>query len=163
LKKGAIFVGKIRRLFFVLFLVFICSTEANASFVSEEDALNAVKTWLKKNPAPMETQIGNSVKEIRHYHGEESGEPGYYVVFLNPKGWVILPAEDTFEPILAFGGEKLTPERYENSPLYYMLHVDISQQDISTKMVKLNLKSNSKESTELENRWNILRSIVFIL
>jgi len=56
----------------------------------------------------MNSSIGQEIEEIRHYQGEPYGNPGYYVVLLNPGGWVVVPADDAFEPILAFSSDKLT-------------------------------------------------------
>ena len=80
----------------------------------------------------MNSPIGQGIEEIRHYQGEPYGNPGYYVAFLNPSGWVIVPADDAFEPILAFGSGKLTPELYEVLPIKYLFKVDIPMQAFAT-------------------------------
>jgi len=78
------------------------------SYIQEEQARRVVENWLAKNPRPMYSSIGQEIEEIRHHQGEPYGNPGYYVVFLNPGGWVVVPADDAFEPILAFSSDKLT-------------------------------------------------------
>ena len=37
---------------------------------------------------------------------------------MEPSGWMIIPADDTFEPIFAFGNDPMTREAYEQSPLF---------------------------------------------
>ena len=117
---------KIIKIFFVVLVIALFSSiQADASFIQEEQAHRVVKNWLAKNSRPMNTTMGQGIEEIRYYQGEPYGNPGYYVAFLNPNGWVIVPADDTFEPILAFGSGKLTPELYEASPIKYPFKADI--------------------------------------
>lgn len=68
--------------------------------------------------------LGTRIRELIRYSGKQHGNPGYYVAFLDPKGWLLIPGDDAFEPILAFGGDFLTPERYERNPLYFLLRVE---------------------------------------
>jgi hypothetical protein len=135
----------------VFIFVLNSAEEASALFVSENDALAVVKTWLEKNPSPMNSQMGNSIREIKHYQGTEYGNPGYYVIFLDPNGWVIVPADDSFEPILAFGDDKLTSEGYNASPLRYMLYIDTPLQAFS---IKANQRYSEKD-TKLKTRWKV--------
>jgi hypothetical protein len=39
----------------------------------------------------------------------------YYVVLLDPDGWVIVPADDDFEAIIAFGKGSFSREEYARS------------------------------------------------
>ena len=74
--------------------------------------------------------------------------------FLDPKGWVVVPADDSFEPILALGSGKLTPEQYEVSSIRHLFKIDVPMQAFST-----NLKEETKKNKadiELENRWDML-------
>jgi hypothetical protein len=148
--------NKTLKVLFLAAFILSCPEGAKASFVSKEDALTVATTWLEKNPNPMNSQMGNAIVEMKHYQGEESGNPGYYVAFLHPNGWVIVPADDSFEPILAFGGDNLTSERYESFPLRYMLRIDAPLQVFSNKAIR---KDNG-QNTELKNRWGILRQTI---
>jgi hypothetical protein len=138
----------------VLIIALFYSTEAYASFIQEEQALKVIENWRAKNPTPMNSTMGHVIEEIRHYYGEPYGNPGYYVVFLNPTGWVIVPADDTFEPILAFGAGKLTPELYETSPIRYLFRIDAPKQAFSAASTREIKKT--KASVEREKRWGIL-------
>jgi len=80
----------------------------------------------------MNSSIGQGIEEIRHYQGEPYGNPGYYVAFLNPGGWVIVPADDGFEPILTFGSGKLTPELYEASSFRHLFRLGVPMQAFSS-------------------------------
>ena len=147
---------KITKLFIILFIMLAClyNTEAHALFIQEEQARIVVENWSTKNPNPMNSAIGQVIEEIRYYQGEHYGNPGYYVVFLNPNGWVIVPADDTFEPILAFGADKLTPEQYEESFIPHLFRVDVPMQAFSLSSSQGSIKT--KANIERENRWGIL-------
>ena len=99
---------------FMIAFLLSCSfaSGAGASLISEGQARLAAQNWLEKNAvAPMDTSLGQNIGQIKHYQGEKYGNPGYYAVFLEPKGWIIIPADDSYEAILAFGDAYLTPER----------------------------------------------------
>ena len=68
----------------VLIIAFVCTVEACASFIQEGQALEVVENWLAMNPTPMNSAIGQAIEDIQYYQGEPYGDPGYYVVFLNP-------------------------------------------------------------------------------
>jgi hypothetical protein len=109
----------------ILIVALIYPVETRASFIQEEQARNVVENWRMMNSSPMNSTMGHVIEEIRYYQGEPYGNPGYYVAFLNPNGWVIVPADDSFEPILAFGAGKLTPELFETSPIRYLFRVGV--------------------------------------
>lgn len=108
-----------------LIVVFACSVETRASFIQEEQARRVAENWRAKNPNPMNSSMGYVIDEIRLFQGEPYGNPGYYVAFFNPSGWVVIPADTAFEPILAFGTSRLTPELFEKSPIRNLFRVDV--------------------------------------
>jgi len=95
-------------LILIVVTVFILPVPAEAGLVTEIDAINVANSWLAMNETPMEEIMGKTIREIQHFQGGKYGVPGYYVVFLNPSGLVVVPADDAFEPILAFSSDKLT-------------------------------------------------------
>ena len=80
----------------------------------------------------MNSSIGQGIEEIRHYQGEPYGNPGYYVTFLNPGGWVVVPADDAFEQILAFGEDKLNLEVFELSNIPHLFRIGVPMQAFSS-------------------------------
>jgi hypothetical protein len=62
-----------------------------------------VNNWLRDEAGNFGEHIGQSVKEVWLYKDGQSGNIGYYMVILEPNGWVILPADDEFWPIQSFG------------------------------------------------------------
>jgi parallel beta-helix repeat protein len=69
--------------------------------VGNKRAEAVVKSWLKADPRPMGTILGREILRVETFTNE-SGEPVYYVVYLSPSGFVIVPADDLVEPIIAF-------------------------------------------------------------
>jgi predicted secreted protein len=60
-----------------------------------------VKAWLAKNARPMGSRLGNQVESVETFT-DEQGQPVYYVVYLRPNGFVIVPDEDLIEPVVCF-------------------------------------------------------------
>ncbi|MHB8068390.1 MAG: C10 family peptidase [Desulfobaccales bacterium] len=75
-----------------------------------QQAQTAVMNWLGLDAMPLGAAMGRQVKEVQTFNHE--GAPAYYVVYLNPAGLVILPADDLVEPIIAF----LPSGYYDPSP-----------------------------------------------
>jgi outer membrane protein assembly factor BamB len=88
----------------LLSIILSCSTSVWAKPVSSDTALAVARTWLIENPAPMEQpQSGETwmPKGVRPFTNE-TGEVIAHIVDLNPEGFIVVPADDTVEPILAF-------------------------------------------------------------
>jgi hypothetical protein len=143
------------KLFLLVILTFSFSPKlAYANFISEQEALEIAKNWAISSRNPMNETIGDIIRESRHYYGKQYGTPGYYAVFFAPKGWVIIPADDHFEPILAFGGNSLTPKEFEESLISKFFHVQGSVASVS----KFAAHSSSWPQKKIQNRWDQLRS-----
>ena len=155
--KNMINVIKVSKIIFiVLFCLLFCASSAmksTAAFVDAQEAQNIVENWLMRSNG-LSGDIGREIREYVHYHGPIQGEPGGYVFFLDPNGWVVVPADDAFEPILAFGSGKLTPYLYELLPFRHLFRIDVSMQAFSTGL-KEETKKN-KADIERENRWDML-------
>ena len=95
----------------ILAVSFLAPARLRAKPISRQQAEITVRGWLKRNPRPMETQLGASVRKIDAFTGEDGGAI-YYVVYLEPSGFVIIPADDRIEPIVAFAAKGI----YDPSP-----------------------------------------------
>ena len=69
--------------------------------VSTEQARSAVIGWLKANPSPLQTAMRQRIKRVDPFT-DAAGTPLYYVVDLDPDGFVIVAADDLVEPIVGF-------------------------------------------------------------
>jgi len=69
--------------------------------VTEQQVRATVQGWLQVDPTPLNEPLGASIQEVQTFKGED-GEAAYYIVYLDPTGFVIVPADDLVEPILGF-------------------------------------------------------------
>ena len=64
-------------------------------------AQKAVEGWLKADAQPLGAVLGQTIKKTDVF-SDEQGQVIYYVVYLQPNGFVVVPADDMVEPILGF-------------------------------------------------------------
>ncbi len=76
-------------------------TSAWSDPVAPERARQVAQGWLKHAARPLGTALGDEVARIVSY-ADGSGQAAWHVVYLRPTGFVIVPADDWLEPILAF-------------------------------------------------------------
>lgn len=84
---------------------FICllfsSGPAFAAPVTAETAASAVRGWLHQDHRPLGRQLSAKIKGTKTVK-DATGGTVYYVVQLEPSGFVILSADDLAEPVIAF-------------------------------------------------------------
>ena len=68
------------------------------------EAEMAVAGWLKVDPQPLDTALGQEVKRVETF-SDDYGKPVYYIVYLEPSGFVIVSADDLIEPIIGFADD----------------------------------------------------------
>ena len=66
-----------------------------------DQASQVVANWLTRNRQPLGTALGSRIKHIEAFRNA-SDQDLYYVVYLEPEGFVIVPGDDAVEPIIAF-------------------------------------------------------------
>src|SRR5664279_1979128 len=74
---------------------------ATAAPVTSKQAAAAVIGWLSTDPVPLGESLGGSVQHVDTFN-DSAGNPIYYVVCLEPSGFVIVAADDLVEPIVGF-------------------------------------------------------------
>lgn len=116
MKKASFFIA------IILFTLQFCSGSW-ALPTTSYDAEMVVKGWLKICPRPLETPIGRLILSVETFNGDR-GEPIYYVVYLQPSGFVIVSADDTIEPIIAFADDGVYDPSPEN-PLCALVAQDL--------------------------------------
>jgi len=151
---------------FFLFSLFIAEF-GFASPVNKENSDKAVRGWLNRNSSPMGIRISKK-------HGKSdvisdaNGMVLYYLVNLQPQGFVILSADDEIEPVIAFSATGYY-DGSQNSPLKEILDRDmhwrlknLGQQKVNRAAEKQNQKykwqtlldsgslNQSKDSNEVE-------------
>jgi hypothetical protein len=81
----------------------LCGQLAFAAATTPEQAKAVVTGWLKGNNAPLGTPLGAAIQAVTPYK-DDAGAAIYYVVTLQPSGFVVVSADDLIEPIIAFAG-----------------------------------------------------------
>ena len=97
-----------------------------------DEAEKVVTGWLKADAQPLGTTLGRGVIRVETFtddYGEGSpkagSQPIYYVVYLQPSGFVIVPADDLVEPIIGFADDG-TFEPSLESPLGALVTNDLN-------------------------------------
>jgi hypothetical protein len=87
------------------FLLLACflwfAGKAIGALVNADTASATVKGWLQLDRTPFGEQLGSDIQSVQTFR-DKSGVPLYHVVNLKPSGFVIVPADDQLEPIIAF-------------------------------------------------------------
>jgi len=84
----------------ILVVLQLCSS-LSALPTTASEAEMVVKGWLKTDPQPLNTALGQEVTGVETFT-DDNGEPVYYIVYLEPSGFVIVSADDLIEPIIGF-------------------------------------------------------------
>ena len=86
-------------LFSILLLCWCGSS--SASPVTAERAHKMIGAWVAAHPRPMNSRLGSQIDSVETF-ADANGQPIYYVVYLRPNGFVIVPADDEIEPVICF-------------------------------------------------------------
>ncbi|MDO8588457.1 MAG: C10 family peptidase [Armatimonadota bacterium] len=95
------------RMLTLLTCLLLLPTYGTAGPVDSDAAFNVTRNWLANNPAPMRAEAGAAAwtpGDVRPFEDADGGLLAH-VVDLNPRGFVVVPADDVIEPILCFGTE----------------------------------------------------------
>ena len=135
-------------------LLFFSIPKAESATISLQTAYQIARNWLKKTAATIDMHA-SYIEEVVHYQGGVHGDPGYYIAFLRPSGWLCIPADDSCEPIRAYGKNFLTPQNYEISPLKFFLRLQRSQISFISANSFLT-SSPTNASVTANKRWELL-------
>ncbi|MBN1806275.1 MAG: C10 family peptidase [Sedimentisphaerales bacterium] len=123
-----------------------------------QEAQMAVKGWLKLDPKPLGANLGREVSQVETFN-DESGEPVYYIVYLEPSSFVIVSADDLVEPIIGFT-EEGTYSPSTNNPLAVLVTKNINRQIAVARSTIGILAVNSQPTvTKTQMKWNYLLSL----
>jgi len=108
----------------VLVVLQLCCSGLWARPTTADDAEKVVAGWLKTNARPLGTALGRQIIKIETFI-DDNDQPVYYVVYLQPNGFVIVSADDLVEPIIAFADDG-TFEPSLESPLGALVNNDLN-------------------------------------
>lgn len=96
-----------------------------ATEITSAQAQKAVANWLRRDAAPLETQLGGTVLPATTYR-DKVGTALFNVVQLEDRGFVVTSADDGIEPIIAISeGSNLIADA--SNPLWVLLNEDMAQ------------------------------------
>ncbi|MGD8786702.1 MAG: C10 family peptidase [Phycisphaerales bacterium] len=129
-----------------------------ASPVTEQDARMVVTGWLRADSEPMGATLGRDVSRVETFSNGD-GEPVYYIVYLDPSGFVIVSADDLVEPIIGFVEDGVYDPSDEN-PLGALATRDLNGRIAKVRSnVKLLSEGTGTKATETQKKWSFLKGL----
>ncbi len=100
------------------------SSMVQAAPTTAYQAEELVQNWLAMDNHPLEAAMSPDVNEVTTYK-DADGSPLYHVVYLLPKGFVVVSGDDMVEPIIAFVPDGIRYLNSEDNPLGALLKNDV--------------------------------------
>jgi hypothetical protein len=142
-----------------ILLAFVFSGVVLAKPVNKTDAEKMVKGWLKTDPKPLNAKLGGQIAETAIYNGQD-GKPAYYIVYLNPSGFMIVPADDLVEPVIGFvTGDAFYDPSLEN-PLGALVSQDVPGRVAAAKKLHKELETGKEitgKAINAQKKWEKLK------
>ncbi|MHC4204562.1 MAG: C10 family peptidase [Planctomycetota bacterium] len=107
----------------ILVVLLLCSS-IWARPATEYEAEMVVSGWLKSSTQPLGAALSRRIRDVETFTGWDS-RTAYYVVNLEPSGYVIVSTDDRIEPIIAFSAQGAYDFSFEN-PLVALTTIDLN-------------------------------------
>lgn len=143
-------------------LLLLFTATAAAAPTTAEDARLAVTNWLAMDAQPMGAELGAGIREVKTYE-DGAGQPSYHIVYLVPKGFVIVAGDDLVEPIVGFLPEGTYNPSWDN-PLGALVGRDIPkrvsrERNLERTAAAGGLESaQTEKSSEAKRKWDSLKN-----
>lgn len=141
----------------ILVLLQFCTSALLARPTTTTEAEKAVIGWLKADAQPLNATLGQQVAGVETFTNN-FGEPIYYIVYLQPSGFVIVSADDLVEPIIGFvNGDIYDPS--PDNPLGALVTNDLNARIAAVRRARITQATNTRAAvTESQDKWNQLIS-----
>ncbi len=126
---------------------------AYAAPTTEGHARLAVQRLLASNRSPLKAILGQKIKAVKSYPDPSS--PTYFVVELDPSGYIIVSADDTIEPIIAFV-EHGSYSPSLDDPLGALVTQDMGSRMAEVKQAAATRARETPERARSHNKWAAL-------
>ncbi|HUT31140.1 MAG TPA: C10 family peptidase [Sedimentisphaerales bacterium] len=127
-----------------LALLLLWPAELWAKPVNAGQARKTVRGWLNASPKPLGAALGSQIAGVDTFTGD-AGEPVYYVVYLAPSGFVVVPADDLVEPIIAFVASG-SYDPSDDNPLGALVSGDVPARVAAARTLQSNAQALSSKS-----------------
>jgi hypothetical protein len=101
--------------------------------VGSAATVQTVHGWLKANATPFRERLGE-VRDVSTFR-DNNGNPQYYVVNLQPAGFVVVAGDDLVEPVVAFSSHGAF-DPSTNNPLVSLLSRDMPLRLAQARQIK---------------------------
>jgi len=127
-----------------------------------QQAKKVVRGWLKADAKPLDTPLGQKIAYVETF-SDEDGNPSYYIVYLEPSGFVIVSADDLVEPIIGFVDNGIY-DSSEDNPLGALVSKDIPARVATAKKLAMadtskqhkNMKAIQAQAAKANKKWQDL-------
>jgi hypothetical protein len=143
----------IRFVGFVVACLVAASWPASAAPVTARTATSALRGWLHQDPRPLGVRLSSKVKGAEEVKSA-AGKTLYYVVQLDPSGFVIIPADDMAGPVVAFSATGVF-KAAAKSPL-----TDLVNYDMPLRIAKAQAHGEAAQSSKPGQKWHALLASV---
>jgi hypothetical protein len=139
----------------VILVVLQLSSSLWALPTTAYDAEMVVTGWLKVNPKPLGSELGRQVMGVETFT-DDHGRPIYYVVYLQPSGFVIVSADDLVGPIIAFSSNG-TYDPAPESPLKSLVTRDLKSRIAAVRSTFIPMAITPQAAvSETQEKWDYL-------
>ncbi|MFQ6036297.1 MAG: C10 family peptidase [Sedimentisphaerales bacterium] len=122
-----------------------------ARLTTSQQAEKVVTGWLKADARPLSTTIGQQVTKVETFT-DDHGEPIYYIVYLHPSGFVIVPADDLVEPIIGFADDGTYNPTLQN-PLAALVRPDLNGR-VTAVRANHGLRVKASTIRDAQSKWH---------
>ncbi|MBN1763661.1 MAG: C10 family peptidase [Sedimentisphaerales bacterium] len=130
-----------------------------AAPATAEQAEQVVAGWLNSSPQPLGTTYNQLITRIEAY--PDNNQPLYYIVYIQPAGFVVVAADDRLEPIIAMVEYGIYDPSWQN-PLGALI-----SQDLADRLVLVNNVTPgsdlSRQVALAQDKWLQLTTLAGIL
>jgi hypothetical protein len=133
----------------LLSVLFLCPERLHAKPVTAQQARKVVKGFLTRCPNPLQTPLGLQLDKVDTFTNDD-GQILYYVVYLKPSGFVIVPADDFIEPVIAFVSRG-TYDPSPANPLGTLVTNDLSNRIAAAQNIRQTIEGPAKKA---KNKWD---------
>lgn len=131
----------------ILGLALLCEFGASAAPVDAKRVFAVAAGWLQTCPKPLDAVESRRVLNVDTFLNLR-GTPLFFIVSLSPAGFILMPADDTLEPVFCFAAEGRFNSDPEN-PLLVLVTQDLTR--------RLNKVANTSPSQFVANsKWALL-------
>lgn len=136
---------------FVIFTILplLFSGKLFAKPVNSSQAEKAVKGWLKTDEKPLGASLGKHI-ELTEVFNAADGQPAYYIVYLNPSGFLIVSADDLIEPVVGFVAGPAIYDPSPENPLGALVSRDLTGRIETARKLQKKLDAGTGKATLTE-------------